>query len=87
MEKEHHHEEVSIVIDKKHKRSPNPTTGIALYVLGEIPDVYDLFQVVHGHGDDIFIPKDGTTITLKEGENFYSAQSSLNPGAIWKLMK
>jgi hypothetical protein len=72
--------EVNIVIDKKHKVSPNPTTGLALYQLGEIADGYDLFREVHGHGDDEFIPRDNTEIVLHDGDHFYSAQSSLNPG-------
>lgn len=87
MENHSHHEEVNIIIDKKHKKSPNPTTGIALYHLGEIPDGYDLFKEIHGHGDDIFIPKDDKAITLKDGDHFYSAQSSLNPGTAWKSTK
>ena len=74
------HEEVNIVIDKEHYRSPNPTTGAALYKLGKVKPGYDLFREVHGHGDDEKIPNDGTTIHLKNGDQFYSAQSTLNPG-------
>ena len=82
MEKEHpHHETVTIIINKKKEDSPNPTTGFALYSLGNIPEGYDLFREIHGHGDDEYIPKDGSTIMLKNGDHFYSAQSSLNPGA------
>ncbi|MGA3208778.1 MAG: hypothetical protein ABSE05_13275 [Syntrophales bacterium] len=82
MEKEHsHHDVVHIFIDKRKMESPNPTTGIALYDLGSIPEDYDLFREVHGHGDDEFIPKDSITITLKNGDHFYSVQRSLNPGA------
>lgn len=82
MEKEHpNHDEVHIFIDKRKVESPNSTTGIALYRLGSIAEEYDLFREVHGHGDDEFIPKDNTVITLKNGEHFYSVQRSLNPGA------
>ena len=82
MEKEHsHHDVVHIFIDKRKVESTTPTTGIALYGLGSIPEGYDLFLEVHGHGDDEFIQKDSSTITLKNGDHFYSVQSSLNPGA------
>lgn len=47
------HDVVSIHIDNKEYKSPNPTTGAALYVLGHIdPNLYDLFRETHGHGDD-----------------------------------
>lgn len=76
------HEEVVIHIDKKEYKSPTPTTGQALYILGQIDtSKYDLFKEVHGHGDDIKIPYDGTTIELKNGEHFYTALKDLNPGS------
>lgn len=82
MEKEHsHHDMVHIFIDGRKMESPNPTTGHALYALGNISAEYDLFREVHGHGDDEFIPRDDHSITLKNGEHFYSVQRSLNPGA------
>lgn len=71
---------VPINIDKKPKKSPNPTTGAKLYKLGEIKSGYDLYREVRGNGDDEFIPNDKTEINLSPGEHFYSAQSSLNPG-------
>ncbi len=74
------HEEVSITIDRHHFKSPNPTTGSALYVLGVVASGYDLFHEVHGQGDDVLIPNDNTSVTLKNGDKFYSAQRSLNPG-------
>lgn len=75
------HDEVNIIIDKKHVKSVTPTTGIALYQLGGIGDGYDLFKEVHGPGDDQFIPRDNMEIGLHNGDHFYSAQNSLNPGA------
>ena len=71
---------VHIVIDKKPKKSESPTTGAELYILGNIKSGYDLFRKVHGHGDDDFIPNDNSEVILSEGEHFYSAQGSLNPG-------
>jgi hypothetical protein len=72
--------EVHITIDRKKYESPNPTTGHALYVLGNIQPGYDLFRETHGPGDDQLIPNDNTVIELRDGEKFYSAQSTLNPG-------
>jgi hypothetical protein len=71
---------VSIIIDKKHKESPTPTTGAALYALGEVASGYELFKEVHGKGDDEAIANDGTAVALKAGDHFYSAQKTLNPG-------
>jgi hypothetical protein len=75
------HQEVSIIIDKTHYKSPNPTTGAALYELGHVQAGYDLFREVRGKGDDEFIPNDGTEVELHEGDHFYTAQSTLNPGS------
>lgn len=79
---EHSHDEVHIIIDKKEKVSPNPTTGVALYILGAVATGYDLFREVHGKGDDQFILNDSTEETLKPGDHFYTAQSTLNPGTV-----
>ena len=73
-------EEVTIIIDKKELKSPNPTTGAALYKLGNVAAGYDLWKEVPGKGDDELIPNNETPIPLKNGEHFYTAQSSLNPG-------
>lgn len=72
--------EVTIHIDKKRYKSPNPTTGAVLYSLGQVAAGYDLWREVHGKGDDDLITNDATAVVLKEGDHFYSAQSSLNPG-------
>lgn len=76
------HATVHITIDRDTKVSPNPTTGAALYVLGQVRSGYDLFREVHGHGDDELIKNDANEITLKEGDHFYTAQSKLNPGCV-----
>jgi len=74
-------DEVNIIIDRKHKRSPNPTTGNALYVLGELPSGYTLFRETPGPKDDEPIPNDATIVHLKDGDHFYSSQETINPGA------
>lgn len=82
MDKKHEEsDQVVIHIDKKEYRSPNPTTGAALYVLSGInPANYDLYQEVPGHGDDQLVPNDEAKIKLRNGEHFYSVQKNINPG-------
>lgn len=81
MEKQkHQNEEVPISIDKQPKKSPNPTTGQALYTLGAVTTGYDLFRETRGQGDDEFIANNGTNVQVSPGDHFYSAQRSLNPG-------
>lgn len=75
------HLEVHIVIDKTQKVSPNPTTGAALYALGNVAGGYELFREVRGTGDDEPIANDAGPVTLKEGDHFYSVQKTLNPGS------
>ncbi len=72
---------VSIHIDGKEKKSPNPTTGSALYALGQIdPNAYDLFRETHGHSDDELIQNNNAPVELHEGDHFFSVQKKLNPG-------
>jgi len=74
--------EVTIIIDKKEHKSPSPTTGHDLYVLGKVdPTVYDLFRETHGKGDDQLIPNDASKIELKNGDHFFSLKKKLNPGS------
>lgn len=75
-----HPNEVHITIDRKKYESPNPTTGRALYVLGSVQAGYDLFRETHGPGDDQLIPNNNDAVELHDGDKFYSAQSTLNPG-------
>ena len=77
----HHHHSVKIYIDRVEKVSSNPTTGIALYTLGSIPDTYVLFREIQGHRDDELVPKTAAEIHLNEWEHFYSAHGKLNPGS------
>jgi hypothetical protein len=72
--------EVTIHIDKTPYKSPDPTTGAALYTLGKVPAGYDLFEEIPGPGDDKLIPNNDTRIDLKDGLHFYTAKQSLNPG-------
>lgn len=83
-DKEHgnkEHDQVTIIIDKKEYKSPNPTTGSALYALAHVPADHDLFLEVHGHGDDTLIQNTAAPVRLKDGSHLYTAQRTLNPGS------
>ena len=77
----HGHYTVKIYVDRVEKTSPDPTTGIALYALGSVPETYVLFREVQGRRDDELVPKTEAPIHLHEWEHFYSAQGKLNPGS------
>lgn len=74
-------ETISIHIDKKEVKSPNPTTGHALYQLGGIGAGYDLYREVKGKGEDELIANDSTVVHLEHGDHFFSTKQNLNPGA------
>jgi hypothetical protein len=61
-------------INRKSYESPDPTTGEALYVLGEIPEHEKLYREVDGDKEDKFVPKDKEPVRLKENEHFYSQE-------------
>lgn len=75
-----HEHQVNITIDDKPEVSPKETTGAALYVLGKVQQGYDLFRETRKKGDDELIPNDTTAIKVHEDDEFYTAQSDLNPG-------
>ena len=74
------HGEASINIDKKEFKSPTPTTGAALYALGQVKAGFVLFRELHGPGDDEKIQNNAIPVELKNGDHFYSAKDELNPG-------
>ena len=79
---------IEVYIDRTLHRSPDPTTGAALYVLGGVKSGYDLDEEEPGPVDDTLVPNNPTEIRLKNFAHFYSAQRDLNPGAgssAWKL--
>lgn len=71
---------ITIHIDKKQYKLSSPTRGAALYDLAAVATGYDLWRELHGKGDDELIRNDTSAVVLKEGDHFYTAQSSLNPG-------
>ncbi|MEA2875119.1 MAG: hypothetical protein QOF14_315 [Hyphomicrobiales bacterium] len=73
---------ITIHIDKKQHKLASPTTGAALYQLGEVAAGYDLWREDRGKNpNDELIANDANPVVLKNGDHFYTAQSSLNPGA------
>ena len=70
-EHEHKHE-VRIHIDENRYESPNPTTGKALYKLGNVAPGLELYREVTGNREDKVIPDAPETVHLKEDEHFHS---------------
>jgi len=79
------HQKDSIVVHIDHKpyhAQKTPMTGSELRVLAD-PDIgpdRDLFLVVPGPGDDDLV-ENGEQVDLKNGMHFYSAPTTINPGA------
>jgi hypothetical protein len=69
---ENHKHEVRVHIDQKPHESPNPTTGEALYKLGQVQSGYDLFREVKGDKEDSVVENDDEPIHLREDEHFHS---------------
>jgi len=69
-----HPDHVRIHIDRQVYKSPDPTTGVALYELADIGKHHGLFREVEGDREDKFIPRDDAEVHLKEEEHFYSEE-------------
>src|ERR1700689_640136 len=70
-----HVDHVRIEINREEFRSPTPTTGHALYKLGEIGEHHELFREAVGDQKERLIPRDSTEVHLKGGEHFYSEKT------------
>jgi len=64
--------EVRIHIDQESYQSPAPTTGEALYRLGNIQGDRELYREVAGDREDEPILKGGEILHLQEDEHFHS---------------
>ena len=64
--------EVLIHIDQRKYESPNPTTGAALYLLGNVAEGLVLYRKAKGKEEHDLIKNDEETIWLKDGEHFQS---------------
>jgi hypothetical protein len=67
-----HQNNVRIHIDERRVESPNPTTGEALYKLGNVSPGLVLYREVTGDREDKLIPDGLETVHLKEDEHFHS---------------
>ena len=65
-------ERVRIQIDRVAHESPNPTTGVALYKVGDVGEQKELFREIDGDREDELVPRNETEIRLHENEHFYS---------------
>ncbi len=72
-EHEHKHE-VKIFIDQQAHHSPNPTTGAALYALGNVKPGMELFREVSGDREDPEVDNGPEVIHLKQDEHFHSGK-------------
>jgi len=68
-------DKVRVHIDQHPHHSPNPTTGAALYLLGNVPPGWELFKEVEGNRENIPVPNDGAQLRLAEDEHFHSAEA------------
>ena len=66
------HSDVRIHIDQKPYRSPDRTTGEALYKLGGVPGHHELYREVTGNQEDVAIPDSGETVILAEDEHLHT---------------
>lgn len=70
---------VTITIDHKRLESPTPTSGAALYTLGNVPAGHTLFQETPGQSDDAPVANDKNEIHLSQDEKFYSEEGKPHP--------
>jgi len=65
-------QEVRIHIDRHPYESSNPTTGSALYILGKVPEGFQLYREATGNEEDEPIHNDNEKERLVQDEHFYS---------------
>ncbi len=68
-------QKVRIFIDRKAHLSPNPTTGVDLYELGNVGEDYVLYKDVLDDHEDKLVRIDRPTIHLKEDDKFRTAKA------------
>jgi Multiubiquitin len=64
--------EVKIFVDEQARYSPNPTTGAALYALGNVKPGLELFREVSGDHVDPEVDNGPEVVHLKQDEHFHS---------------
>lgn len=73
-EHEGHSGHTEIFIDQERLKSPSPTTGAALYVLGKVEPGLELFREVTGDREDPEVPNGPEILHLKDDEHFHSGK-------------
>lgn len=63
---------IRIHIDRNPYESPSPTTGEALYMLGQVVGHRELFREVSGDAEDELVPRTAEHVVLTPNEHFYS---------------
>jgi hypothetical protein len=66
--------ETKIFIDQNPYHSANPTTGAALYVLGNVQPGMELFREVTGDREDSEVDNGPEIVHLKQDEHFHSGK-------------
>ena len=74
MAQQEHTHEVKFFIDQNSYHSPSPTTGAALYVLGNVKPGMELFREVTGDREDPEVDNGPEVIHLKSDEHFHSGK-------------
>ncbi|WP_125953142.1 multiubiquitin domain-containing protein [Novosphingobium sp. MD-1] len=69
--------EVRIHINREAYRSPNPTTGDALYDLGEIGKHEKLYRETEGNAEDHLIHRNDHSVHLVQDDHFYSQKATI----------
>lgn len=67
--------DLRIHIDGHPYNSPTPTTGAALYALGNVQPPLALFRESNGNREEEFIPPDALEVRLHENERFHSGEA------------
>jgi hypothetical protein len=62
--------QVPIQIDQQAYRSPNPTTGAALYALAGLTEDLDLFRDIDGNPENDPVPDDDVEVQLRPDMHF-----------------
>ena len=72
-----HQHPVRIHIDQKSCESPNPTSGVALYRLGEVRSGLRLYREVQGDREDPMITDGEEVVHLRPDEHFHSGMPTI----------
>lgn len=71
-------EKIKIHVDENLHHSPTPTTGAALYRLGNIGGEHELFREVGGNLEEAPVPDDETEIHLRAEERFRTKKATIH---------